>query len=212
MNQAVLVERVVAEVMKRLMTPAPSFDRGEQVSRAGLTLLGSVITERLLAEKAAGLKVIEVGAKSIVTPAAKDWLRHNHVELRRVPLSSKLPVRRAARLVIAASEAASVRQVVEEIQRTRSDAWSVQTSPVLELAARAHKAISADQSSMVVILSDIPEVVACHANRHEAIRAAAVASIVDIERVQMTLKPNVFVIAPGSRGAFEILRMVRVLE
>jgi hypothetical protein len=212
MNQAVLVERVVAEVMKRLVAPASSSDHDGPSLKTGLTLLDAVITERLLAEKAAGLTVIEVGAKSIVTPAAKDWLRHNHVELRRVAVSSKLPVRQAARLIITASDALSVRQVVEEIQRTRSNDWSIQTSPVLELAARAHKAISEDKFSAVVILSDIPEVVACHANRHEAIRAAAVASIVDIERVQRTLNPNVFVIAPASKGAFEILRMVRVLE
>lgn len=194
------------------MAAPASFDQDHQASNVNSSFLDAVITEGLLAEKAKGLPVVSVGAKSIVTPAALDWLRHNHVELRRVSISSQLPTRRATRLVINASNAAIAQQVAIEIERTRFKEWRVQSNSVAEAVVAAIRGVTTDQLAMVVILADDPELLACHANRNELIRAVAVASVVDIERVQKSLKPNVFVIAPGSRGVFEILRMVRVLE
>lgn len=211
MNQAVLVERVVAEVMKRLMTAPASCNEDGKGNKPTATLMDAVITEGLLAEKAKGLSQLEVGAKSIVTPAAKDWLRRNNIEWRRVALSSRLPVRQPTQLIIAATQAGSAKQAVNEIQRVRSAEWSSQSCQANEAAAVAVKAIATDGITKVVILADEAEVVACQVNRNESVRAAVVASVGDIERVQKTLKPNMFVMAPGSKGAFEIVRMVRVL-
>lgn len=211
MNQAVLVERVVAEVMKRLMTAPASRNEDGKGNKHTATLMDAVITEGLLAEKAKSLRQLEVGAKSIVTPAAKDWLLRNNIEWRRVALSSRLPVRQATQLIIAATQAGSAKQAVNEIQRVRSAEWSSQSCQANEAAAVAVKGIATDGITKVVILADEAEVVACQANRNELVRAAVVASVGDIERVQKTLKPNVFLIAPDSKGAFEIIRMVRVL-
>ncbi len=211
MNQAVLVERVVAEVMKRLMTTPAARNENSQVEKSSLTLMDAVITEGLLVEKAGGLTQVAVGAKSVVTPAAKDWLRRNNVEWRRLALSSQLPTRQATQLVIAASELVSVKQAVSEIQRVRVADWKSQSCQANEAAAVAAAAIGNGEIKRVVVIADAAEVVACQANRTESVRAAVVASVCDIERVQKTLNPNVFVIAPGSKGAFEIIRMIRVL-
>lgn len=212
MNQADLVQRVVAEVMRRLVTvPVTRLEVGQAVT-TDLMLLDAVITERLLEEKLKGLKRVEVGVKSIVTPAAKDWLRHNQVEWRWVPVSSQLPKPAANRLLISASKAASSQQVCDDVTRTRNGEWRVSVVESGQAVATAVKAIADDGIKTVVVLADEPDVVACLANRNELVRAAVVASVVDIERVQKSLKPNVLVIAPEKKGAFEILRMVRVLE
>jgi len=194
-----------------MATPATRSEVGK-TDNANLMLLDAVITERLLEEKVKGLKLVEVGAKSIVTPAAKDWLRHNRVEWRRVSVSSQLPKRPADRVVVSASRAGSSKQACDEVVKTRASEWRVTEAESGQAVATAIKAIGEDGIRTVVVLADEPDVVACMVNRNESVRAAVVTSVVDIERVQKSLMPNVLVIAPEKKGAFEIIRMIRVLE
>ena len=82
MTQQVLIEQIVAEVMRRLMPTAASAPvSSETNNRQTIQLTDSVITADLLSEKVANESRVAVGVKAIVTPSARDWLRHNNVEL-----------------------------------------------------------------------------------------------------------------------------------
>jgi len=209
MNQADLVQRVVAEVVRRLATDTAARSESKAVPQ-GLILTDAVVTEAVLSERAKGQRLISVGAKSIVTPSARDWLRRNQVELRQIPLSSKLPRATVTRTVIVQSGGSVTEQVCRELAKSDSSIWACQNVGCSEAAAKASiKEISESKSQAVIVLSNEADSVACFANRNDQVRAAVVATIGDIERVKASLKPNVFVMPVGSKGAFELLRLIR---
>ncbi len=190
---------------------AAAAPRNEVPATTNLILTDSVVTESVLAEKARGQAVIEVGAKSIVTPSARDWLRHNKVELRRVALSSKLPTARANNQAIFPSNCPIATRVCEELGKSSESGWKTEAASSTEDAVA--KAIQAVDQGVAVslVFSGVPEKVACLANRNEKVRAAVVGSVADIERVRKSLQANVYVISALSKNDFELLRMARLI-
>lgn len=191
------------------MAAAPS--RNESQATTNLVLTDAVVTADVLAAKAKGLRLVEVGAKTIVTPSARDWLRHNKVELQRMALSSKLPAARAIRSAIMAASGIVAERVCVELSKLSSTQWKTETvASVEDAAAKAIEAIG-QGLTLSIVFSDEPEKVACLVNRNESARAVAACSIMDVERVRASLQPNVFVIPLGSKSVFELLRMVRII-
>ena len=214
MNQAALIERVVAEVMSKLMTStATRGEKSPEASACGSVLFDCVITADLLAAKAKGQRVVEVGTKAIVTPSAKDWLRQQNVELKRIALSSPLSSLRPSRLAIVQAGGAAVERVIEEARRAGVSNWRRELAGQVEDAAKMGiSAICRGEAVNVVVFSNQPDKVACLANRNEQVRAAAVFSVADVERVQAALSCNVFVISVGSKNGFELARILKRAE
>lgn len=220
MNQATLIERVVAEVMSKLMTSTTTHaEKSPEASAYGyqsFALLDRVITADLLAAKAKGQRVVEVGTKAIVTPAAKDWLRHQNVELKRSArpeASAGGLVLGPKRLAIVQAGGVAVERALEEARRAGVSNWRRELAGQAEDAAKlAISAICRGEAVGVVVFSKQPDKVACLANRNEQIRAAAVFSIADVERVQAALSCNVFVVEVGSKTGFELTRVLKKTE
>ena len=204
----------MAAAPSRNESQAPATVPVIQTTEVGvLSLSDSVITEQRLAEKAKGQRVIEVVAKAIVTPSAKDWLRKNQVELRRVALSSKLPSALASRLAIVQAGGAVANRVIEDARKAGISNWRREPVGLAEEAAKvAISAITRGEAVSVVVFSDQSEKVACLANRNEQVRAAAVRTVSDVERVRESLDCNVYVVEVGSRGTFEMLRILKAVE
>ncbi len=188
--------------------PAASFS-----SHQSFALLDSVITADLLAAKAKGQRVVEVGTKAIVTPSAKDWLRQHKVELKRIVLSSPVLSVRPKRMAIVQTGGAAVERVIEDARRAGVSNWRRElVGPAEDAAKLAISAICRGEAVSVVVFSNQPDKVACLANRNEDVRAVAVFSVADVERVQAALSCNVFVISVGSRSSVELTRQLRSIE
>jgi hypothetical protein len=212
MTQQVLIEQIVAEVMRRLMPNASSAPASSATNNGQTTQLAeSVITAEVLAENGSGRASITVGPRAIVTPSAHDWLRHHKVKLiRGVASATASPAKTSDRLVIVHSADQTVDRVLEDTARQTNGGWkrkSVGTAD--EAASKAIGEFRRDSSRVIVVLTSEPEVAACLANRNEKVRAAVVADAAAAARVKSGLNGNVFVIDPAGRSFFELRNIIR---
>jgi hypothetical protein len=212
MTQQVLIEQIVAEVMRRLMpNSATAPVSSEANNRHEVVLADSVITADLLSEKSSGRKWISVTSKAIVTPSARDWLRHNNVELIRGVASGtgSQPIE-SGRLVITHSSDQTIDRVLEDASRQSSGGWNRKSvESVDEAAKKAIGELRRESSRVIVVLTSEPEVAACLANRNEKVRAAVVADAAAVARVKSGLDGNVFVVDPTGRSFFEMRNLLR---
>ena len=190
MDQQTLIERVVAEVMGQLMARSASTN-GEKVGP--LQLKETIITADLLAESAKRSAVIEVTQRAIVTPSARDWLRHNKVELIRgnAPAAVQGTAQSVANLAIVQAGSENLDRVLGSV------GWNRELVGTADEAAKlAISEVCRGGVKRVVIFSRDVEVVACFANRNEKVRAAAVTDVAGVKRVKSALSGNVFVVDP----------------
>jgi uncharacterized protein YgbK (DUF1537 family) len=212
MTQQVLIEQIVAEVMRRLMPTASSAPASfETNSRQSAELADSIITADVLAEKVADRKNVVVGARAIVTPSARDWLRHNNVELiHGVADTSASAEMKSDKLVITHSTSQTIDRVMEEAGRQSNGGWNRQSVETADEAVKKSIGeLRRESSRVIVVLTSEPEVAACLANRNEKVKAAVVADAAAVARVKSGLDGNVFVINPAGRSFFELRNILR---
>jgi len=219
MTQQVLIEQIVAEVMRRLMPTASSAPASSETNNGqSAQLTDSVITADVLAEKAANQKSVVVGERAIVTPSARDWLRHNKVELIHETTAASTGVAASVqvtsdKLVITHSAGQTVDRVLEDAGRQTNGGWnrkSVESAD--EAAKKAIGELRRESSRVIVVLTSEPEVVACLANRNEQVKAAVVADAAAVARVKSGLDGNVFVVDPTGRSFFELRNILRRVQ
>ena len=217
MTQQVLIEQIVAEVMRRLMPTAASAPASSETNNGQSTqLTDSVITADVLAEKVVGRSNVVVGERAIVTPSARDWLRHNKVELihgtTAAGATDSVEVN-SGKLVITHAASQTIDRVLEDAARPATGGWNrkcVQT--VDEAAKKAIGELRRESSRVIVVLTSEPEIVACLANRNEKVKAAVVADAAAVARVKSGLDGNVFVVNPAGRSFFELRNILRRVE
>ncbi len=169
-----------------------------------------IITADLLAENAAGQNAVEVSSRAIVTPSAKDWLRHNKVELTRGTRTQASSASKSSDwLVVVHSAGETVEKVLEDASRSGSIGSDRESVANATSAAKAAGEAVAGGGRGVVVISGEPEVVACLANRSESVRAAVVADAAAVARVKAGLNGNVFVVDPAGRSYFELRNLLR---
>ena len=215
MTQQVLIEQIVAEVMRRLMptaTPAPVSATSNQ--RQTNQLADLIITADVLSEKAAGQQQVAIAPKAIVTPSARDWLRHNRVELIRGAASKAAEdTIESDRLVITHSTDQTIDRVLEEADRPANGEWKRKSvSCADEAAKKVIGEFRRESSRVIVVLTSEPEVVACLANRSEKVKAAVITDAAAVAKVKSRLDGNVFVIDPAGRSFFELRNILRRVE
>ena len=209
MTQQVLIEQIVAEVMRRLMPAASSAPESSEANNTqSAHLTDAVITANVLAEKVAHQKNVIVGARAIVTPSARDWLRHNKVELIHETTAAADSVQvKSDRLVITHSASQTIDRILEDAGRQTNGGWNRKSvDSADEAAKKAIGELRRESSRVIVVLTSEPEVVACLANRNEKVKAAAVA------RVKSGLDGNVLVVNPEGRSFFELRNILRRIQ
>lgn len=212
MTQQVLIEQIVAEVMRRLIPTASSAPVSSATNNGHEVVLADlVITADLLAEKSAGRKQIAVTSKAIVTPSARDWLRQNKVELiRNAASETATGTKESDRLVITHSSDQTIDRVLVDAARPVNGGWKRKSAEsVDEAAKKAIGELRRESSRVIVVLTSEPEVAACLANRNEKVRAAVVADAAAVARVKSGLDGNVFVVDPTGRSFFEMRNLLR---
>lgn len=219
MTQQVLIEQIVAEVMRRLMPTAASAPASSETNNGQTTqLTDSVITADVLAEKVAGRSKVVAGERAIVTPSARDWLRHNKVELIHGTSAASAAATasvemNSGKLVITHEASQTIDRVLEDAGRPANGGWNQKSvESVDEAAKKAIGELRRESSRVIVVLTSEPEVVACLANRNEKVKAAVVADAAAVARVKSGLDGNVFVVDPAGRSFFELRNILRRVE
>jgi hypothetical protein len=215
MTQQVLIEQIVQEVMRRLMPNSATAPVSSETKNGQTTqLTDSVITADVLAEKVAGRSKVVVEERAIVTPSARDWLRHNKVELIHGATGASASVEmKSDKLVITQSSSQTIDRVLEDAGRKSNGGWnrkSVESAD--EAAKKAIGEFRRESSRVIVVLTSEPEFAACLANRNEKVRAAVVADAAAVVRVKSRLDGNVFVIDPAGRSFFELRNILRRVQ
>jgi len=219
MTQQILIEQIVAEVMRRLMPTAASAPASSETNNGQSTqLTDSVITADVLAEKVAGQKHVVVGERAIVTPSARDWVRHNKVALIHVKTAASTEAQasvkeKSDKLVITHSAGQTIDRVLEDAGRQTNGGWNRKNvESADEAAKKAIGELRRESSRVIVVLTSEPEVAACLANRNEQVKAAVVADAAAVARVKFGLDGNVFVVDPAGRSFFELRNILRRVQ
>lgn len=210
MDQQALIERIVAEVLGKLRpAQATALSSAAVKAEPRFRLSENIVTADLLAENASGQSVVEVCARAVVTPSARDWLKQNKVELSRgsaAKVSSSNG--KSDCLVVVQTAGENVERVLEDAARSGSVGNSRESASDAASAAKA-AAGAVDRGGKCVVFSVEPEVVACMANRNVKVRAAVVADTAAVDRVKSGLDGNVFVVDPTGQSYFELRNLLR---
>jgi hypothetical protein len=211
------IEIIVHRVLEHIETPAgaarsqdgrgaelPSSDAGHKSIRVS----GQVITQALLADALNGSAKVSIGPKAILTPSARDFVRHREIEIVREPAQSSSPVAVRCQII----SARSTPQAAAAIQHLHQAgiACDIRISGLpAEAAAQATSALCRGEAEQIVVFTDQPEIVACLANRNERIRAAVIADSATVDRVQKSLNPNLLAIDPAAKGVYELKALLK---
>lgn len=230
MRDPAVIDRIVQGVLAQLgapggegaHSPRPAEIRpgGRPAAPRSLSIDEHVITAGLLAERANGAAVVEVGARALVTPAAWDYLREHGLTLRRcgepnvneraatLPHSFTAPGRLAGLLIVVRSTPA-----VERLWESLQESWRRELLGCPDDAARlAISALSRGETSLAVILAAQTHRAACLANRHETVKAVAVRDAAEVRLVRRQLRANVWCADPDEQSWFELRNLFRAIE
>lgn len=205
--------------------PAPATPSKAPAGGA-VDITDAVITAPLLAEKARGAKSVRFGVRSLVTPAAKDWLSTHRVEWSRIDAAAPAIASAAAGGNVTASipkpmpangrwvlgvvtVTGSVRSLMETFQRSSPVAKVELLGGGKEGVDYAVKAINLGEADGVILIVERAERIVCLANREDKIRAAAVYDRNHVQRVRTQMGPNLYCISPSSRSFIELRNIVQ---
>ena len=217
-TDSALIDRIVSNVLAQLQ-PAGStravIDEPQQVSATPVTkpvaieLLDSVITAKLLQDRAATASALRFGPKSLLTPSARDWLHTRKVIWSREASTTASTTAPSKRRLLLSTITPTVRAVQSTLSR-ELPGWGCdligKATEVVETVARL---ISTAEAELVVAISDRAELIACYANRSAKVRAAAVTSIETITVMAKHLGANVIVLDPSGKSSIELRNILR---
>lgn len=165
-----------------------------------------VVTQAVLAGSVNGHARVSIGAKAILTPSARDFVRARGIEV--VRESSSRATKPALRWqVIVSKTTPQLASALHALKQSRGD--TTLSGQPAEAAALAISALCRGEAERVVVFSDQPELAACLANRNDRVRAAAVADEVSVERVRKSLPANLLAIDPSGKGVHELKSLLK---
>lgn len=204
MDQA-LVEQIVASVLAQLQ-PAPvrpvvQAHKPETKSiPASTELNATVITAKVLESSVRAGTAVQIGRKSILTPAAQDWLRDKKISWTRSNSFEKSAggaESKSARWQLIVQTVTSNVSSIQDLLKRQPDGWTTElVGSAQEAAALASRAISTSERDGVVVLSEFAEIIACRANRNERVRAAVISDRQQLELTARRLGLNLVCINP----------------
>ncbi|NLF73109.1 MAG: hypothetical protein GX575_29075 [Candidatus Anammoximicrobium sp.] len=220
------LEAIVCEVLRRLQqlgdgfAPVAAGTRTEdqalaepaaQRCAAGagqLPLAERTITMELVQGRLDGVNQVLVPAGAVVTPSVRDELRKRQIVLQTAgdraavrPFPAGLVLGVAGRAVSSAAAAAAVRAELGAAERIDDEC-------VLEVVRQVTQAVAA-QSRIGLVLTDLPAVALCLANRHAGIRAAWGVNATAVREAMQLIGANLLVVKPAPHGVQELRAMIR---
>jgi hypothetical protein len=204
-----LVDRIVQGVLQQMQSPAkPAAPVATAPSpeAPGLRLAQAIITAEVIeAQVPKGTSQLVVTPKAILTPAALDVVRARKLKILREAAGKSVvgtPTRRLA-VVVKSSP------VLDRLLTDRSLGWTRELLGCPDDAAKlAIGAICRGDADAVAIFATQHYRAACFANRHERVKAVAVATVDELQKAAAQMRVNVVSIDPTSRSDFEIRRIL----
>lgn len=181
------------------------------VSTSSVAILDRVITGDLLAEKIKGQKVpLVIGAKSLLTPTAHDYIRIHRLEVTRatagVTTGEKGATSATARWKLAIVRTSPA---LEKLFGELGGAWSRELLGCPDdAAALAISELSRGAVDGVVIAATQSYRAACRANRHEKVRAAYITEPAGVRAAREQMRLNTIVIDPTAKTYFELRNII----
>jgi phage host-nuclease inhibitor protein Gam len=178
---------------------------GQPASPSQVVLSDRVITADLLKEKAKPASQIVIGVKSLITPAAQDFLKLNRITWERGTSSpTALTAKSISWRILGSSVSEAAKKAVTAICQQRPQVKFELVGTATEAAKSAVAAISRGEVPGVIILTSAANVVACKVNRNQSIRAAIVSDLKSWNAAETTLYPNVACIDAADRSYMEL--------
>lgn len=200
-----LVNQIVAAVLERIGTARVAPAERETTT---IPIDEPVITAAVLEKQVADNTPIVIGPRAIITPSARDYIRHNNIILSRGEQPSQ-PTQNKNQTIWRAFVVQSTDAVTQALGTTWQSALANSTP---DAAGAAIDAICRAEADGVVVFADAADAVACLANRNDRVRAAAVRDMNDIDNLKQQLGPNVWVIRPSGRSFIELRNLLRGLS
>lgn len=216
-----LIDEIVNSVLAQLrpappVPPAPAAQPVPVVPAAQVAMAADVsdpvITADLLAKQPAGVREIRIGEKSILTPAAIDWLKAKRIVWTRGrPRASATVVNPvSARWCLIQQSVTPVVSGVKDWLLKQSAGWRAELSGTVgEAVEQAVGLVTKAEVQGAVIITEVPDVAACRANRNEAVRAAAVAGRTAWTAIRSPLSPNVVCVRPSGLAFMELRNLLK---
>lgn len=178
-------------------------------SPAALVWNDRVLTVGDLKGRLGGLRRLAVGPRTIVTPAASDLLREAKVELTRGDATG-LSLQAGSLIVATAGTDFCTEGLRKHLSQRGIETVRVPRGGLIE-ATRATIEQVASTSLPALLLTCDALAAVCLANRHRAIRAAAVRTVDEARQARAQVGANVVVVDPIRRPAAELQRIAREL-
>jgi hypothetical protein len=214
------IDRIVREVMRQLMAPdaaasavtaaavpSPSSPPSHSNSPRTLAIADRVITMASLSGRLVGVTRVQVRPNAVVTPLVVDWLREQGIGLERhAPTADSAATSKPFVWLVADDEHAA--RVTPWLDQA-AVAW--QRCPNLDDLITQLTDKSATRPRRAIVLTSAWAAVACQANRHPAVRAAAVHSVPMLREAGQQLDVNVLVLDPTQTSSNLILEFIKVV-
>ncbi|MBL8850223.1 MAG: hypothetical protein JNG89_11090 [Planctomycetaceae bacterium] len=179
-----------------------------------------IVTADLLKERVNGSRLVVVGQKALVTPAAWDFIRERGLTLNRGEAKSPSTTTGSSKSSAPqGAKTASLLIVVrstEAVERLAADlpgSWRRELLGCPDDAAKlAIGELSRGGTPQAVILAEQAHRAACLANRSDAAKAVAVRDAGDVPVVRKQLRANVWCVDPSGRSWFELRNLLRAIS
>ncbi len=194
-NKEQIVGQVLATIQNKTSSPRE------------LIIESRLVTLAELAGKLVGVQQLVVPAKAVITPAARDLLRQQQIDIG-YSLPAKTVAKSRLPLVLGAAEtnydASSLVQSIAgqgvPVERLAKTGLAQVVREMCEEASRGAK--------LGLMLTSETSAALCLANRRTGVRAVSATSVTATPRAVRSVGANVLVIDPAGRGAFELQRIV----
>ena len=227
---AVTVERMVREVLEQVQrpdsvrtnfaatsntllkvpaAPAISVQVTTGVPSSAVVIPDRIVTADVLKEQARSGSKVVISKKAILTPAGQDYVRNNRIAVERndiSPTGNSVAVVRWK--IVLSSVAEHTARAIDAVCQKQNTVQRELSGNASEAAAAAVSAISRSEVAGVIVVTAVPQLVACRANRNVAVRAAVVSDLASWQQVQSQLRPNVVCISPQGRGFMELQNVI----
>lgn len=200
-----LIDRIVREVLTRIGTSAGDV-RSVNGAEQPAVLSDRVLTGDLLAERIGSATRIQISPDTLLTPTARDLVRHRKIEVTRAAKKIEGETTGGCSAIIVDTTPALERLVEDEKLKAL-------TNDCPDNAAEAAvNAIIGDGNTSVLLFAAWTHRCAMLANRHDRARAAVVNDASEVAPVRKVMRANIWCIDPAKRSYFELRTIKRAVE
>jgi len=206
--QPLEIQNVIDEVTRRVIALSDSqsgntFGIASGSNNAQVAVVvDKVISTQQLDDLPHGLTVIQVDSKSLITPAAADWLRERNIDVQRGDTHSS-----GENQNIDNERNKWVRLIVGSDECSDSTDGSESFDCIVKASRRCTQAI--DNGNRVILVTDSASVALISLNRNKKLRAIEVSHVKELRKNANATYANIFVV---SRESVQPTRLIEQIQ